>query len=382
MKPSLDPQSTAPIFTARGVKPLTRLLLFVRAGGHCEFDGCNRYLLEHHVTLTEGVFAEMAHIVAFKPDGPRGRSGARPVDISDVRNLMLLCPTCHKLIDDHPGDYTREALEKYKTSHEKRIRHVTALGPDRKTEVLILKAPIRGDTVAVPFDQVVDATAPRYPSSREGTIIDLTSISDEDTAFIRAAKDTIARDVERFLGASGQGHKADHVSIFALAPMPLLVFLGRQLSNKIPSDVYQRHRDTEDWTWKRSGPPVKYVLKRRRSGRGNIALILSLSGAVPLNALPKGRSGTVYEITLQGATPKPTYLRTRRDLESFRLVYQEALGTIIQNHGLVKSIDLFPAVPAPVAVLCGRELLPKVHPRLRVYDYDKTKDGFKFTLEV
>jgi hypothetical protein len=284
------------------------------------------------------------------------------------------------LIDDRPEDYTRETLEKYKASHEKRLRHVTDLGPDRKTAVLILKAPIGGDTVAVPFDQVVEATAPRYPSSREGTISDLTSISDQGPAFIETAKDTIARDVERFLGASGEGFKADHLSIFALAPIPLLVFLGRQLSNKIPADVYQRHRDTENWTWKRSGPPVKYVFKRRRSGNGSIALILSLSGEVPLDALPTG--GTVYEITLHDATPKPTYLRTRRDLEDFRLVYQEALGTIIKNHGLVKTIDVFPAVPAPVAILCGRELLPKVHPRLRVYDYDKTKDGFKFTLEV
>ena len=382
MKRTLHRQPQSPVTTARGVKPLTRLLLFVRAGGICEFDGCNRYLLEHHVTLTEGVFAEMAHIVAFKPDGPRGRSGARPVDINDVRNLMLLCPTCHKLIDDCPDDYTREALEKYKSSHEKRIRYMTSLSPDRKTAVVILKAPIGGQTVAVPFDQVVDATAPRYPNNREGTIIDLTGIADSGAAFIQAAKDTIARDVDRFLSANGEGHKADHLSIFALAPMPLLAFLGRRLSNKIPSEVYQRHRDIENWTWKRSGPPVKYVFRRRRAGRGSISLILSLSGVIPLNALPATGRGSVYEITLQGATPKPTYLRTRRDLEGFRIVYQEALGTIIQNHGLVKTINLFPAVPAPVAFLCGRELLPKVHPKLRIYDYDKTKGGFKFTLEV
>ena len=85
---------------------MNRLLLFVRAGGRCEFDGCNKDLLKHHVTLKEGNFAEMAHIVAFKPEGPRGKGGRRPAQINDVRNLMLLCPQCHKLIDDHPDDYT------------------------------------------------------------------------------------------------------------------------------------------------------------------------------------------------------------------------------------------------------------------------------------
>jgi hypothetical protein len=75
-------------------------------------------------------------------------------------------------------------------------------------------------------------------------------------------------------------------------------------------------------------------------------------------------------------------LRLRQDLENFRIVYQEALATIIKTHGLVEAIDLFPAVPAPIAILCGRELLAKVHPRLRVYDYNKNTGGFSFALEV
>lgn len=86
------------------IKDITRLLLFVRAGGRCEFDGCNKYLLQHHLTLTEGNFAQLAHIVAFKPEGPRGKVGPRPMDINDVTNLMLLCPECH-----------REEMEKWGT---------------------------------------------------------------------------------------------------------------------------------------------------------------------------------------------------------------------------------------------------------------------------
>lgn len=87
---------------------------------------------------------------------------------------------------------------------------MTSLGPDRKTAIVILKTLIGGQTVAVPFDQIVEATAPRYPSSREGTIIDLTGIADRGAAFIQAAKDTIARDVDRFLGASGTGDNRQH----------------------------------------------------------------------------------------------------------------------------------------------------------------------------
>jgi hypothetical protein len=250
---------------------------------------------------------------------------------------------------------------------------------------MVLKARVGGDAVQVPFDQIIEATAPRYPSSSQPFEIDLTGFSDRGTAFIRTASDEIEQRVKRFFDPGSEGFRAQHISVFALAPIPLLVFLGRQLTNKVPSEVFQRHRDTEDWTWKKAGRAARYTFRRRRAGNGRgVALLLSLSGTIPLSTLPDDirRTHTIYEITLDRMTPKPTYLRLRSDLETFRIVYQEALGAILKNHGLVRSIQLFPAIPAPVAVLCGRELLPKVHPRLRVYDYDKTKGGFDFTLEV
>ena len=63
-------------------------------------------------------------------------------------------------------------------------------------------------------------------------------------------------------------------------------------------------------------------------------------------------------------------------------LYQQALGEIRAAHGQVATIDLFPAVPAPVAVACGRGLLPKVSPALRVFDYEKGRGGFNPVLEV
>lgn len=373
------------VIQVRTITWLNRLLLFVRAGGRCEFDGCNKDVLKHHVTLTEGNFGEMAHIVAFKPEGPRGKEGFRPADINDVRNLMLLCPACHKLIDDHPEDYSRKTLEEYKLLHERRIRYVTTLGPDRKTTVLVLKSRIGGQIVQVPYSQVIEATSPRYPSSSEPTEIDLSGFPDTGSAFIQTAKEEIANRVKRFFEPGGEGNKAQHISVFALAPIPLLIFLGAQLSNKVSSEIYQRHRDTEAWTWKKRGVPVRYSVRRRKAGsRHKVALLLSLSGTIPLKAVPQSvrKESTIYEITLEGKSPATTFLRLRQDLDSFRNAYQEVIGIILKNHGLVESIDLFPAVPAPIAVLCGRELLPKVHPRLRVYDYNKSNGGFIFALEV
>jgi len=93
-------------------------------------------------------------------------------------------------------------------------------------------------------------------------------------------------------------------------------------------------------------------------------------------------SFSVYEITLVGITPNPTYLRLRQDLMNFQRIYQQMLGMILKDHPNLEEISLFPAVPAPVAVLCGRELLPKVHPSLLVYDFNKQKRGFTPTIRI
>lgn len=374
------------VSVTRQIRPLTRLLLFIRAGGRCQFDGCNKFLLEHPLTLTEGNFAQMAHVVAFSQQGPRGRVGPRPPHVNDVSNLMLLCPQCHKLIDDHTEQYTVAALEKYKRRHEERIHHVTGLGPDLKTTVVQLKARVAGQSVAIPISQVTEAVAPRYPTDARGYIIDLTDIDAESVAFIETATQVIRQKVERLYEPGMDVEETRHISLFALAPIPLLVFLGRRLSNKIPVEVYQRHRDTEDWVWKTTGVPVEYKFEKLRAGTdwAKVSLLLSLSGKIHPDSLPPriDESFTVYALTLGNMEPSPTFLRLREDLVNFKEAYQVALRTVLRDHGNIDAIHLFPAVPAPVAVLCGRELLPKVDPRLLVYDYDKHTGGFTLTQEV
>ena len=46
------------------------LVLFVKAGGRCERRGCNKTLIEQHVSKQPGNFADKAHIVAFREELP------------------------------------------------------------------------------------------------------------------------------------------------------------------------------------------------------------------------------------------------------------------------------------------------------------------------
>ncbi|MBY0113804.1 MAG: HNH endonuclease [Phycisphaerales bacterium] len=166
---------------SRAVHSKTRLFLYVRAAGRCEFDGCNCYLLEHHVTKQAGNFAEMAHIWAFSENGPRGDLAEAGTDIHDIENLMLLCPTCHKLVDTHRGMFTVEVLRSFKKAHEDRVFELTDTKPDRGTVAVVLRGRVAGKPVVVSLPEIQSAIAPRYCGDRCVHEIDLTAIEDSSS---------------------------------------------------------------------------------------------------------------------------------------------------------------------------------------------------------
>jgi hypothetical protein len=386
-KPSKSNTHRSPVKNVtRKIKPAVQLLIYVRAGGRCEFDGCPRYLVEHHLTHKPGNFAQMAHVVAFSKKGPRGDVTDRPEDINNIDNLMLLCHQCHKLIDDNPDEHSREQLEGFKRTHEERIFRLTGMSPDRQTTIVMLKSKIGGQMVKISQGEINDAISPRYAASPSGREIDLTTIQDEGPAFYelgaKMITQTLDQVIETVMGTEG----TNHLSVFALGPMPLLILAGSKLGDKVPCELYQRHRDTQDWTWKKGGKAVRYQFEtiRKGSNRKTVALVLSLSGKIDLDHLPDAvkNEATIYEMTLDGVAPNTGFLRSRQDLKNFRDAYQRALREIGAAHGKLDELHLFPAVPAPVAVAVGRELMPKIDPTVIVYDDDHRHGGFKKIIEV
>lgn len=370
----------------RDISDRNQLILCIQAGGRCEFDGCNKYLFEHHLTHKRFNFAQMAHIVAFSELGPRGDVLDRPTDINNLDNLMLMCHPCHKQIDDFPEEFSRETLEGYKKAHEERIHLLTSASPDRKTSALIITSKIGGKPVKISPAEIIEAVSPRYPATRSGTIIDLTKIEDVGEAFYRVATKLVRSKIEYFLESAMMDEKTNHLSLFALAPIPILVYAGNLLSNKVPNDLFQKHRDTKNWKWKNEGELVqnKVNIVKEGTDRKKVALVLSLSGKIYLEDLPSKviNEASVYEIILGNELPHPLFLNQNQDLINFSVIYQQTLRLIGANHGKLEELHLFPAIPAPVAVVCGQELMPKMDPVLVVYDGDKREGGYYRVLEV
>lgn len=372
---------------SRHVSHKIQMALAARAAGRCQFRGCNEFLFEHALTREDGNFAEKAHIVAFRERGPRGRDGERPADINSLSNLMLLCARDHKHIDDNPQKYTREELERQKAEHETRIERLTALAPQMRTTVVQIKAKIGASVVEIAEQEIWQALYPRYPSERRPHILDLTALGDEKAgAYYELAAERIGEHVQQLYAHGSDLGQTGHLSVFGLAPMPLLVLFGSRLSNKIPVDLFQCHRTRPDrWTWYDAGEPVRYQVQLVRPGnaKDSVALLLSLSGKLSTTDLPAtiGPDVPVYEMTLDGTAPDVGFLRTRSDLEEFRRSYRTFLSSLRSEFAGRIQMHLFPAAPAPIAIACGYDLLPKVDPDMVVYDNVKPY-GFIERLKV
>ena len=375
------------IEVTRYIKAGVQMALIARTAGRCQFRGCNEFLFEHPLTREDGNFSEKAHIVAFRERGPRGRDGDRPADINSLANLMLLCRRDHRHVDDSPATYPRDELEEQKAEHEARIARQTALGPQMRTTVLQIKARIGTNVVEIGEQEIWQALYPRYPSERRPHVLDLTELGDEKAgAFYELAAEHIRAEAERLYATGSDLRETGHLSVMGLAPMPLLVLLGSRLSNKVPVDFFQCHRTRPDrYTWYDTGEIVRFTTTKLRDGSkpSKAALLLSLSGKLGIPDLPSSIDPAmpVYEITLEGMQPDVGFLRRREDLEGFRGAYRSLLAGLRAEHAGRGELHLLPAAPAPIALACGYDLLPKVDPHIVIYDNIKPH-GFIERLKV
>ncbi len=364
------------------IPPQVQQELWGRAAGRCEFRGCNKLLYKDSVTQQRSNLAQISHIIAFSPDGPRGHPTLSKQLEIEISNLMLTCRDHAKLIDDKTleGKYPVDLLRSFKHEHERRIRMLTEAKEEAQTHVLLLQVPIDAQVFEIDHLAAFRAILPKYPAEEAPRRIDLSGMTLGSTSngFFEVAARSITRHVNSLRQHHSDERRIRNLSIFALAPVPLLIHFGHCLGDFEQVDLYQRHRGSQDWTWKEEEEPEKsaewyqIVLpsETEDDGRRKIALVLSVSALIMPTELEQalGEKPLTYELRIK--EPGVDFLKSKKRLEVFGEEARKLLELLSRlDHD--RTIHLFPAVPAPAAIELGRSIKAH-HPPFLAYEYDKS----------
>lgn len=66
----------------------------------------------------ESIVGEECHVISARKDGPRHDASYKSEKLDSYENLMLLCRTDHKMVDDQAVTFTVEILHQMKATHE------------------------------------------------------------------------------------------------------------------------------------------------------------------------------------------------------------------------------------------------------------------------
>jgi hypothetical protein len=365
----------------------TAFEIWVRAAGRCQYPGCNRELLGDLLGGNRsGRFGFVAHIVADAPEGPRGDPVRSQGLADDIRNLMLLCGTHHKVVDiDEVLAHPEDVLLAMKTAHEERIRIQTAISEERGSHVLIYGANIGRHEAPLSFDRIArDMMPERYPAGGRPIAIELlgSPFTDHEADFWSIQRRVLHEGFGTQVRDRLARREINHLSVFALAPQPLLIELGTLLCDIAPMEVRQLHREPSGWRWARDNQPISYSVRRPADRTGTPALVLALSATVTEERITAvlGPGAAVW--TIAAEQPGNDVMRRPEDLQEFRRLVRVLFEEIKVVHGENAVISIFPALPASAAVEVGRVWMPKADLPLQVYDQNRARGGFKPALLI
>jgi hypothetical protein len=366
------------------VSTRTRSILWGKGAGRCYF--CNKSLIGDLISGNEDAnFGFIAHIVAERPEGPRGDPVRSPLLVDNVSNLMLMCAVHHKLIDvDEVDNYPEQRLIDLKTHHESRIAVVTEAVRDSASHVLRYGAKIGSLESPVSFNRVRLAMLPeRYPADGSSIGIEIlgNAATDGEDVFWKTEPENLRRQFDTIVKPRITQREITHLSVFGLGPIPLLVQLGALLGDIVPADVYQLHREPDGWRWAEDAPKINFQITKPSNMGADIALKLGISATVMDERVTAilGSNTPIWSMT--AAQRGNDVMRHKADLREFRRLMRQLYDEIKARHGEKARIHVFPAVPVSIAIEVGRVRMPKSDLPLVVYDNIR-EVGFVPRLEI
>jgi hypothetical protein len=119
---------------------------------------------------------------------------------------------------------------------------------------------------------------------------------------------------------------ARDISVFALAPQPLLIEFGQLLSDITGVDVRQLHREPKGWRWAEDGSQLQFEVQRPTSTQGRPALVIEISATVTDERITAAMEPDACIWRISVNHPHNDAMRRGEDLRAFRRTLRSLLN--------------------------------------------------------
>ena len=356
----------------KSVKPVRKysdieiLRLVVACGGRCTL--CNRNIMFDEFSHKDIRTFQRAHIKAFSDNGPRADSGLSIEERNSSDNLIVLCPTCHTMIDSQIGrkTYTVDFLKKWKRDKEKRVqKRLENLSPIKYIPIKYFSA------IGTQENTISDFALFSYCFDNGFSTEDVINLSDDilqENIIISEGqlREKFRQRIQRFYD---NGQETPLV-VFARAPQPLLVLLGYLLNDKHDVRLFTSHRNNI-WVYDESTEEQNYfeiIKPDNYSNLNNVALCIDSTAIIERDRVYTALGADVDIWRLRAKNIGIDNINNQKELELFHKKCVEVLDQIGTIYGREKSINLFSAMGNSLAMTFGRSFFSKAHNPINIYD--------------
>lgn len=278
--------------------------------------------------------------------------------------------------------WTEQRLTDRKEEHESRVIRATDFATLAKAILITTEGEIRGHLAQVTPRQVmhamIDARLVTHVDGgqRNEHLIRLQGAPNQ-SFYWDSGRAQIDRIAKRALIAASSG-KVERLALFAMAPIPLLVYLGSRLGSKVGITVFDRHRDdvgSDTWSWRKPerGPTAFEIEASEGDSHATEVLAqIAVSGSASAGILPTGIEA-LPRIRLKplGGEGRVGLIESEADLDAAVRAWTDLLAKVESLYPKVRTLHVVAAVPASVAVHMGRQRMPGAQPDLVVYELEK-----------
>jgi hypothetical protein len=167
-------------------------------------------------------------------------------------------------------------------------------------------------------------------------------------------------------------------AVFSLAPIPLVIYLGFLLSDRVQVRCFQFDRNQASWSW--SNIPTSEIDSNIQvTGLPNevinheveVVIRVSLSASISLSETEEVIPDAAAEIDIFVEQPNVMWLSNPQQLSQLGQVFRQTLANIRRFFPQCRQIHLFYAGPTGGGVILGQQINPRMNPPVKLYQYSR-----------